>query len=166
METNTNFIQSISSSVDFSFIELMLSTFLGFGSALLVEAIIDKHKAKTLRKQLLRDLHAELSALKVSIDSLEPDMVYCQPYTIPIWNGARECGAFLCINMKPFFYKLLEVFSSVEEANLVEMKCFELYVGRTPSTDMSIIMTTLSDNRKYISKQIEEGLSLLNGGIL
>lgn len=152
------------SSLDFSFLELVLSTFLGFGSALLVEAIVDKHEEKILRKQLLKDLKAELLSLKENIELLESDKVYIQPYTISIWKGVRECGSILCIDEIPCFFQLLEVFSSIEEANLIELKCFELYVGRTPSTDMNLILSTLYENRQYVKKQIETGLIMLNGG--
>lgn len=159
-----NCLQNFFTSLDFSFLELVLSTFLGFGSALLVEAIVDRHKDKTLREQLLKNLKTELSSLKESIERFEPDKVYIQPYAIPIWRGARECGSILCIDKKSCFLKLLEVFSSIEEANLIELKCFELYVSRTTSTDIDLILSTLSDNRQYIKEQIETGLSLLNEG--
>lgn len=151
-------------SINVSFIELILSTFLGFASALLVETIIDRCKEKALRKQLIRDLYSELLALKENIKQLNADMVYIQPYSIPIWIGARECGTILCMDKKPYFVKILEVYSSIEEANLIEMKCFELYVSRTPTTDIEQIKSTLADNRIHVKKQIDIGLALLNEG--
>ena len=151
-------------SLDFSFIELILSTFFGFGSALLVEAIIDNHKEKKIRKQLIRDLKEELSSLKESVELLEPDKVYIQPYMIPIWKGARECGSVLCMDKEPYFWKILEVYSSIDEANLVERKCFELYVGQNNLRDKELIISTLANNRKYVKQQIDKGLILLKGG--
>lgn len=152
------------SSLDFSFFELVLSTFLGFGSALLVETIVEKHREKVTRIQLINDLRAELLALNESIELLESKKVYIQPYKIPIWKGANECGSILCMDKVPNFFNILEVFSIIEEANLVELKCFELFVAKTTSTNMSLILSTLSDNRQYVKEQIMKGLQLLNGG--
>ena len=154
------------SSLDFSFLELLLSTFLGFGSALLVQAIIDKYKEKKLREKLINSLKFELSSLSKSVKLLESDKVYIKPYAIPIWLGARDCGSILCIDTQPYFLEMLEVYSSIEEANLIESKCFELYVSRTASTDMNLVLATLTDNRQHVKKQIEIGLTLLNGGII
>ncbi len=159
-----SFFQQFLSSLDFSFIELMLSTFLGFGSALLVEKIVNSCNEKAIRKQLLNDLKAELVSLKSIIELLEADKVYIQPYAIPIWKGAHECRSILCMDKEPYFLKILEVFSIIEEANLIEMKCFELLVNKSPSTNSALILSTLSDNRQYVKKHIEEGLTLLNGG--
>ena len=161
---NMDCFYKIFSSLDFSFAELILSTFFGFGSALLVEAIIDNHKEKNIRKQLIRDLKKELSSLKENIKMLEPDKVYIQPYTIPIWKGARECGSILCMDKESYFWKILEVYSSIDEANLVERKCFELYVGKDSLRDKELIISTLSNNREYVKQQIDKGLFLLEGG--
>lgn len=159
-----NCLQNFFALFDISFLELVLSTFLGFGSALLVEAIVDSHKDKALREQLQKDLKSELSSLEESMEQLEPDKVYIQPYAIPIWRGACECGSILCMDKEPYFFKLLEVFSSIEEANLIERKCFELYVSPTPSTNVKLILSRLFDNRQHVKTQIETGLTLLNGG--
>ena len=164
MKMEFSLFQQFLSSLDFSFIELMLSTFLGFGSALLVEKIINNCNEKAIRKQLINDLKVELESLKSSIELLESDKVYIQPYAIPIWKGARECGSILCMDKETYFLKILEIFSVIEVANLIEMKCFELLVNKSPSTDMVSIFSTLSDNRQYVKNHIEEGLNLLNGG--
>ena len=164
MKMDFSFFQQFYSSLDFSFIELMLSTFFGFGSALLAEAIINSFNEKAIRKQLLKDLKAELLSLKCSIESLEPEKVYIQPYAIPIWKGAHECGSILCMDKEPYFLKILEVFSIIEETNLIEMKCFELLVDKSPSTDKALVLSTLSDNRQHVKDHIEKGLILLNGG--
>ena len=161
---NGDVLQTSIISLDFSFLELVLSTFLGFGSALLVEAIVDRRKEKSQREQLIQNLLTELLALKQKVDSLEPEKVYIQPYSTPIWRGARECGSILCMDKEPYFLKILEVFSSIEEANLIELKCFELYVGQKNTADIGLILSTLSDNRKYLKEQLEKGLVLLNGG--
>lgn len=147
---------------DFSFLELILSTFFGFASALLVEAIIGKHKEKAIRKQLLNDLYSELTALKDSVQLLDAEKVYIQPYSISIWIGARECGTLLCMDKQPYFPKILEIYSSIEEANLIELKCFELCIGKSLSNDMEQIKETLADNRQHIKKQIEIGITLLD----
>ena len=144
------------------FFEVVLSSFLGFGSALLVEAIVDSYRNSSTKKQLLVNLKQELSTLQSNISSMEENKVYIRPYSIPIWSGARECGSLICMDKSKCFPKLLEVFSSIEEANLVEMKCFEVYVGQHPSKeDMDLIVAAVSDSRRLIKKQIENGLTVI-----
>lgn len=165
MKLISNTICDLLCSLDFSFIELMLTTFLGFGSALLVEAIVDRHKEKELKKQLLMDLQRELVLVQKEMESLEANKVYIRPYAIPVWTGAKECGELLCMDREAYFSKLLEVFSSIEEANLIEMKCFELCVGQRQSVNMEMIFTALADNRANIKKQVDSGLSIMEEGI-
>lgn len=165
MKLNLSIIQDLFCSLDFSFIELILTTFLGFGSALLVEAIVERHKAKGLKKQLLKDLKKELELVHKEMDSLEVNKVFIRPYAIPVWTGAKECGELLCMDREPYFSKLLEVFSSIEEANLIEMKCFELCVGQKQSVNMEMIFSTLADNRTHIKEQVDIGLSIIEEGI-
>lgn len=165
MQLNSCIIQNWLSSLDFSFIELILTTFLGFGSALLVEAIINRNKERGLKKQLLIDLKKELELVHKVMESMEANKVFVKPYAIPVWIGAKECGELLCMDRESYFSKLLEVFSSIEEANLVEMKCFELCVGHNQSVNMEMILSTLADNRAYIRKQVDTGLSIIEEGI-
>ena len=161
---DNNYLLHYLSSLNFSFVELALSTFLGFGSALLVEAIINRYNEASLRKQLLKDLKEELLSLKTKVELLEEDKVYIQPYAIPIWKGTCECGSILCLDKESYFLKILEVFSIIEEANLIEMRCFELFVDKSTCADKALILSTLTDNRKYVKKQIDKGLLLLDGG--
>lgn len=149
--------------MDFSFVELILSTFLGFGSALLVEAIIEKHKDNSLKKQLLLDLRKELLSLKSNISTMQTDKAYIRPYSIPIWSGAKDCGSLLCMDKSPCYTALLETFSSIEEANLVEMKCFELLITQYSSENKKMIISILLNSRKHISEQIEIGLRAIKG---
>lgn len=143
------------------FIELMLSTFLGFGSAILVETIIEKRKKKSYEKQLLKDMKQELLSLKDNLEILNFDKVFIRPYNIPVWRGACDSGALLNLDNKPFFSKLIEVYSCIEEANMIETKCFELYVSRHVTTDINLITATFTDNRKYVRNQIEIGLRII-----
>lgn len=161
MELISCTIQSGLNLLDSSFIELIVATFLGFGSALLVEAIIDRNRKKGLKKQLLKDLKKELLSIHKVMEAMEANKVFIRPYAIPVWTGAKECGELLCMDSEAYFSKLLEVFSSIEEANLVEMKCFELYVGQKQSVDMEMIYSALADNRVYIREQIDIGLSII-----
>lgn len=165
MKLNPSIIQDLLCSLDFSFIELILTTFLGFGSALLVESIVDRHKEKGLKKQLLIDLKRELELVHNEIESLEVNKVFIRPYAIPVWTGAKECGELLCMDREAYFSKLLEVFSSIEEANLIEMKCFELCVGQKQSVNMEMIFSTLTDNRAHIKEQVDIGLSIIEEAI-
>lgn len=165
MKLNLSVIQDLLCSLDFSFIELMLTTFLGFGSALLVEAIVNRHNEKVLKKQLLRDLKRELVLIRKEMESLEVNKVFIRPYAIPVWTGVKECGELRYMDRETYFSKLLGVFSSIEEANLIEMKCFELYVGQKQLINMEMIFSTLADSRAHIKEQVDAGLGIIEEGI-
>lgn len=162
MLESINNVCKLCSSIDFSFLELVLSTFFGFISALLVESIFDRYKETKDREQLLKNLKLELTLLKENVETLDPNKVYIKPYSIPIWTGAKECGSLICLDKSKAFYKILEVYSSIEEANKIELKCFEMYINKTPSMGV-LIKTTLVDNRRNVKKQIEKVLNLLDG---
>lgn len=163
MKFDFNAIQNLWTSLDPSFIELILSTFLGFSSALLVEAIVIKCSGKQMKRQLLTNLEQELLSLKKEIETLEDDKVFIRPYPTPVWTGACKSGSILCIDHEKCFFKLLEVFSAVEESNLVEMKCFQLCMGNSKLFQDKLIKSTLSANREYVKEQVNIGLSIIKG---
>ena len=86
MNLNHSYYLLLLCNLDFSILELTLSTFLGFGSALLVEAIITYYNNKKYKAQLIDDLIIELGNIKNIINGLEDGKVYMQPYSIPIWK--------------------------------------------------------------------------------
>lgn len=147
-------------SFDFSFIELAISSFLGFAFALLVEAIVAHRSEKKQKKQLTKDLLQELRSLKTESETLDNDKVYIRPYQIPVWEGAIACHALLCLDKENDFISLVEVFSSIEEANMIEMKCFELCINNSNNAN-SEIFRTLTDNRRHVHKKIVDGITLL-----
>ena len=71
MNLNHSYYLLLLCNLDFSILELTLSTFLGFGSALLVEAIITYYNNKKYKAQLIDDLIIELGNIKNIINGLE-----------------------------------------------------------------------------------------------
>lgn len=76
MNLNHSYYLLLLCNLDFSILELTLSTFLGFGSALLVEAIITYYNNKKYKAQLIDDLIIELGNIKNIINGLEDGKVY------------------------------------------------------------------------------------------
>jgi len=144
-----------------TFLEMVLSTFFGFGSALLVEAIVSLVRSIAVKKQLLKELIKELDSVVATISTLEYDQVYIKPYAIPVWQGACASGSILCLDKKVFYSKLLQVFASISEANLVEMKCSEIIISNNSSVDKQTIINILKTNREELLVQIKEGLKII-----
>lgn len=77
---NTSTIKEI---ITIPFFEAYLSAFLGFLSALIVEAINDYLTSKQKRKQIVKNLIIELETVKNEAGSLEDTKLYPLPYSIP-----------------------------------------------------------------------------------
>ncbi len=71
MNLNHSYYLLLLCNLRFFYLELTLSTFLGFGSALLVEAIITYYNNKKYKAQLIDDLIIELGNIKNIINGLE-----------------------------------------------------------------------------------------------
>lgn len=147
-------------SLDFSFIELVLSSFLGFGFALLVEAIVQHRNDRKTKRQLLTDLKQELSSLYNIACSLEPNKIYIRPYHTPVWTGAIDSNSILLLDKEKYYIDLIEVFSSIEEGNMIEMKCFEMCFENHDRVN-DLIKQTLADNRKHVREQITSGMKMI-----
>ena len=142
------------------FIELFLSSFLGFGSALLVETIWDRHKDKKVREELSKELESELTRVIENANGLESEKVYMSPFSIPIWRGATVSGSILCLAKESTFSELLDVFSSIDEANQIETRCFELTVGNPDHHVRNVVSGVLEENRKRVIEKATHGITL------
>lgn len=149
-----------------SFIELFLSSFLGFGTALLVEAIWDKHKDKQLKEQLSENLKKELEKVVDIANSLDANLVYIAPFSIPVWHGATTSGSILCMDDEKWFSDLLDVFSSIDEANQIESRCFELTVGGDETCVKRNVVAVLTESRRNVLERAKHGISLFEGGFM
>ena len=81
-----------------SILEVFLSGFLAFLSALAVEALWERHKTSYLRKQLKKTLENEVLNLKETLNVMKDDEIYIKPYSVPVWIGASKSGSILCLN--------------------------------------------------------------------
>lgn len=146
------------------FMELFLSSFLGVGTALLVEAIWDRYKDKELKEQLTKNFEAELTHVIEIANGLANEKVYMSPFSIPVWRGATSCGSILSLDNENAFFELLDVFSSIDEANQIETRCFELLVGNSNSQMRETVLDVLKDNRQHVIEQATRGISLIQRG--
>ena len=83
----------------FSILEVFLSSFLAFLSALAVEALWEWHKTTSLRKQLKKTLAEELKNLKEALAVIKDDEIYINPTLI--LASIQKLSLFLlylCIN--------------------------------------------------------------------
>lgn len=146
------------------FIELFLSSFLGLGTALLVEAIWDRHKDKEIKNQLTKNFEVELTHVIDIANGLSSEKVYISPFSIPIWHGATTCGSILSLDSESIFFELLDVFSSIDEANQIETRCFELMVGNGNLQMRNTVFAVLKENRKNVIERATRGISLIQRG--
>ena len=110
-----------------SFTETYLSVFLGFISALAVEAIVSRLNNYKARKQLKKDIKNELKKIEKDNDTYlttGADKVYLRPYIITVWKGAYSSNAISCLDGLEIFTKILSVYSLIEDANELEKSCF------------------------------------------
>ena len=145
-----------------SVIHMFFSSFLGFISALLVEALWEKYKSFTQRKHLRSALLDELQNLKMNLLSLDRDKIYIKPYSTPVWNGASKSGSILCLDSDAHFNDFLRFYSLVEESNMIEKEAYEiLYIN--PSADKTYILESVRDSRKLIQDEIDTIIKYLGG---
>ena len=131
-------------SSSFSVLEVFLSGFFAFLSALAVEALWEKHKTSDLRKQLKKTLAEELETLKGTLSLMKSDEIYIKPYSIPVWTGASKSGSILCLDKEKSFNDILKFFSLVEEANMIEMKAYEI-LNINPKANKIAILQNVTD---------------------
>lgn len=146
--------------VSIPFFKVYLSAFLGFLSALIVEAINDHITVKQKRKQIVKNLVIELETVKSEAGSLEDTKLYPLPYSIPFWKGISLSGSVLVLDKMDSYSELIRIFEKIEEANHIEGKCFEIVMSSQKKVDEDMIKTILK-NRKKLLNEIDKGLELL-----
>lgn len=144
----------------FSILEVFLSSFLAFLSALAVEALWEWHKTTSLRKQLKKTLAEELKNLKEALAVIKDDEIYINPYSIPVWTGASKSGSILCLDKDKDFNEILKFFSLVEEANMIEMKAYEI-LNINPSANKTAILQNVIESRAQLKNEIDTIISVL-----
>ncbi len=105
---------------------VFISSFLAFCSALVVEYIVAQTKKRKSIKELKAKLSDELDRIYSISNSLEAGKLYLYPYPTPVFSGACMSGSIMCLSGETYFSDLVQVFSSIQEANNIETKCFEL----------------------------------------
>lgn len=148
-------------SSSFSVVEVFLSSFLAFLSALAVEALWEMHKTSGLRKQLKKALVSELKTLKETLSSMKSDEIYIRPYSVPVWNGASKSGSMLCLDKDRNFNDVLKFFSLVEEASMIEMKAYEI-LNINPRVNKIAIFQNVIECRAQIQSEIDNIINILS----
>ena len=141
-------------------LQVALSAFLGFGSALLVNYIVQWRLRERQKKRLLCVLKQELDNLQEQADFLEAGKVYIRPYSLPVWTGAVKSGHIHCLGDMSSFTLLLGVFSYIEEANLIEMECFKL-ANSSAIHRLDTLYAAVRESREGVKKQVSNGLSII-----
>ncbi len=133
--------------------ELFISAILGGIIALLTEHIISKSTEGEKRKEVIELLKEELSKVQSAVEVLDSDTVYIRPYSIPLWRGINESGMITCLNNKKYFIALVNTYSVIEEANLLEQQCFNLYSSSDESYEQ--VHSLVLESRKEVKKFVE-----------
>lgn len=154
---------TIRETVSIPFFEVYLSAFLGFLSALIVEAINDYITSKKKRKQIVKNLVVELEAVKTEAGSLENTKLYPLPYSIPFWKGICSSGSVLVLDKMDSFSELVRIFEKIEEANYIEGNFFGIVMSSQKKNIDEDMLRTILENRKKLIIEIDKGLELLRG---
>lgn len=145
--------------VNISFVELLLSTFLGFISALLVETLWHYIQESQARKTLIAELYQELICLRNQINSMNKNMTYVRPYSIPVWRSACASGAISCLYTRREFSAYVDAYSYIEEANCVELEFFLKISDDITSKRETILLQLLNESRNKVKEKIDKALS-------
>lgn len=155
---STNIIEEI---VSIPFFEVYLSAFLGFLSAIIVEAIKDCITSKQKRKQIVKNLIIELETIKDEVSGMEDTKLYPLPYSIPFWKGICMSGTVLVLDKMNSYSNLICVFEKIEESNHIEGKCFEIVMSSQKRIIDKEMLEIILKNRKKLLGEIDKGLKLL-----
>lgn len=146
---------------DFNFVSLIVSTGLGFLSAIGVQELTTKFNNMRKYKCLKENLIVELEKVKEDVEQMEPEKVYLNPYNIPIWIGIRESGSMKYIEDQGIFLQLVDIFSTIEYRNAIESKCFEMCYGKNNYLEDDVV-SLLNKGRKEVNDKVMEGIDILN----
>lgn len=136
----------------------VISGFMGFGSALLVERISANTTSKKYKKELLKRLKNELVGVKCTLEELHPQQNYIDPFSIPIWKGAKASGGLLDLNSDPAFEEMVQIFSEIEDANMVEKECFKLMFSNGDAECKKRVYEVMSQTRVSLKNRINDVL--------
>ncbi|MBQ8896764.1 MAG: hypothetical protein IJY88_08245 [Clostridia bacterium] len=148
-----------------AWLEMFLSAFLGFGFALLVEALVSIIGTRNTVTQLKKALIGELEQIANTLQKIKDDEYYFYPYKLPIWSGACKSGAILTLNNIKEFTKLLDIFASIEEANVIEKEGLIIHYQSNNTTSRNRdkhIKEAVLESRKKLATQVEKGKQILS----
>lgn len=157
------FISYFQSKVSF---DTFFAAFLGFLSALIVEAIMKSINERSLRKSLVSELEQELTKVKEvaqenATKEREKMEFFLKPYAITVWKGACSSNSVLCLNRYKNYKKIIEVFEKIDEANEFEKECFYKLFSRDNAQIWEVMKKMLQENREEIAKETAQLLELL-----
>ena len=141
------------------------SAFAGFGSALLVEAIVSLAHNFSRRNELLKDLKEELSSIKVQSDIMlreyssviesgvneYPKLVY-KPYHMTVWESACNSGELSLLDSKSG-REIIRTFTFIQESNELECLCFNILISHGENELLNNMMKILLNNRKDVNEK-------------
>lgn len=143
------------------YLQMIISSFLGFGSALLVQEISNRIDDKKKREEIKKSLRIELNSILSTINSLELQKSYINPYSIPRWKGIKDSGSLQYLDESNTTITLIEVFNRVEEANMVEMKGFELLFLANTEMEQNVVFDILQKSRTELKVVVDEAVLAL-----
>lgn len=156
------FISYLQSKVSF---DTFFAAFLGFLSALIVEAIMKSMNERGLRKSLISELKIELTNVKdvaqKNAAKVEKMEFFLKPYAITVWKGACSSNSVLCLNKYKNYKEIIEIFEKIEEANEFEKECFYKLFSHDNAQIWEVMKKMLQENREEVAKETAQLLELL-----
>lgn len=137
--------------------KLFLSAFLGFLSALVVEWIWNSNQRRKEKNELLQDITDELEVNLKSIESIQKDVMYVNPYVTSIWDGAISTGAITSLRGYKYFYTIARTYRLIESANYWEKLRAETYFHYDQSSNLfKTLSNEVFNQREKIKNEIDK----------
>lgn len=133
-----------------------LSAFLGFGSALLVQRILEKNNQKKSIKNIaleLKDIRDQLNIYKDD-RSLPPKFAYS--INLPVWESIKYNGYLLEFRTKKFYLHLISIYSQLEKLELLENNLSKDYKTLSSQEQMAEINKVIKMRNNIFSILVEE----------
>ena len=105
----------------------IMSAFLGFGSALLVENLVDRNNQKKSIRNIAIELIDIRNQLRIYKDDKGLPPIFAYSVNIPIWEAVKGTGYLFEFRKKDYYLPLIHVYACIEKMIKLEDWLFENY---------------------------------------
>lgn len=142
--------------------EIFLTCFLGFLSALLVQYVYKYSETNKNRKILLKGIYQELFVAAEDIKNLNNDSFYISPIEKSFWDSAINSGNVALINKSVYYKSLLNVYAMIDAVNKwEELNSYVFFLSNKNLEKKNILSNAILKQRKELELELAQVLSLI-----